>query len=94
MSGMMNSIRSTSAAPSGSSKEEAGALRPLDGQPPFLQVRDLIRRVGSDCCIEVDTNAYSVPWRLIGETVRAVLVDRALVRRYGGIRRISSLATV
>ena len=24
----------------------------------------------SDACVEVDTNAYSVPWRLIGETVR------------------------
>jgi len=54
-------------------REEAAALRPLDGRPPFRQVRDLIRRVQSDCCIEVDTNAYSVPWRLIGETVRVVV---------------------
>ncbi|TSD82148.1 hypothetical protein FFK22_042090 [Mycobacterium sp. KBS0706] len=54
-------------------REEASALRPLDGRPPFRQVRDLMRRVQSDCCIEVDTNAYSVPWRLIGETVRAVV---------------------
>jgi hypothetical protein len=45
-------------------REEASALRPLDGRPPFRQVRDLTRRVQSDCCIEVDTNAYSVPWRL------------------------------
>ncbi len=50
-------------------REEASAPRPLDGRPPFRQVRDLARRVQSDCCIEVDTNAYSVPWRLIGETV-------------------------
>jgi transposase len=54
-------------------RDEAAALRPLDGRPPFRQVRDLMRRVQSDCCIEVDTNAYSVPWRLIGETVRAVI---------------------
>lgn len=54
-------------------REEASALRRIDGRPPFRQVRDLTRRVQSDCCIEVDTNAYSVPWRLIGETVRAVI---------------------
>ncbi|MFO1079211.1 MAG: IS21 family transposase [Reyranellaceae bacterium] len=54
-------------------RAEAAALRPLEGRPPFRQMRDLIRRVQSDCCVEVDTNAYSVPWRLIGETVRVVL---------------------
>ena len=54
-------------------RDEATALRPLDGRPPFRQVRDLMRRVQSDCCVEVDTNAYSVPWRLIGETVRVVV---------------------
>jgi transposase len=54
-------------------RDEAAALRPLAGRPPFGQVRDLIRRVQSDCCIELDTNAYSVPWRLIGETVRVVV---------------------
>lgn len=54
-------------------REEASALRPLDGRPPFRQMRDLIRRVQADCCVEVDTNAYSVPWRLIGETVRVVV---------------------
>jgi hypothetical protein len=29
--------------------------------------------VQADCCVEVDTNAYSVPWRLIRETVRVVV---------------------
>ncbi|HLV64699.1 MAG TPA: IS21 family transposase [Polyangiaceae bacterium] len=50
-------------------REEAQALRPLDGKPPFEQTRELVRQVGADCAIEVDTNAYSVPWRLIGESV-------------------------
>jgi transposase len=54
-------------------RDEAAALRLLDGRPPFRQMRDLIRRVQADCCVEVDTNAYSVPWRLIGETVRVVV---------------------
>jgi len=32
-----------------------------------------LRRVQADCSIEIATNAYSVPWRLIGETVRVVV---------------------
>jgi Mu transposase-like protein len=35
--------------------------------------RELLRKVQADCAIEVDGNAYSVPWRLIGETVRVVV---------------------
>ena len=31
-------------------RDEATALRPLDGRPPFRQVRELSRRVQSDCC--------------------------------------------
>lgn len=49
---------------------EAAALRPIEGKSPFEQVRELVRQVGSDCAVEVDTNAYSVPWRLIGASVR------------------------
>ena len=39
--------------------------------PPFTVSRELVRKVQADCAIEVDGNADSVPWRLIGETVRA-----------------------
>jgi transposase len=65
-------------------RDEAAALRPLEGRPPFRQIRDLIRRVQSDCCVEVDTNAYSVPWRLIGETVRVVVADGRISIQHGG----------
>lgn len=54
-------------------RDEATALRPLAGTPPFINARDLLRRVGADCAIEVDGNAYSVPWRLIGERVRVTV---------------------
>jgi transposase len=54
-------------------RDEAAALRPLAGTPPFISARDLLRRVGADCAIEVDGNAYSVPWRLIGERVRVTV---------------------
>src|SRR5437762_8730401 len=54
-------------------RAEAAALRAVDGRPPFGQMRQLVRRVHSDYAIEVDTNAYSVPWQLIGETLEVVL---------------------
>jgi transposase len=55
--------------------DEAAALKPLAGRPPFRQVRELVRRVQADCTIEVDANSYSVPWRLIGDSVRVVVTD-------------------
>jgi len=65
-------------------REEAGALRPLDGRPPFRQVRELVRRVQADCAIELDTNSYSVPWRLIGESVQVVVAaGRVSIRHVG-----------
>lgn len=50
-------------------------LRPLNGRPPFHWTRELTRRVHSDSGVEVDTNHYSVPWRLIGETVTVQIRD-------------------
>ena len=60
-------------------RDEAPALKPLTGIPPFTTARDLVRRVGADCAVEVDGNAYSVPWRLIGERVR-VMVEAGTLR--------------
>jgi transposase len=66
-------------------REEAQALRPLAGRPPFRQVRDLVRRVPADCCVEVDTNGYSVPWRLIGESVRVVAAGGRISIHHAGV---------
>ena len=60
-------------------RDEAGKLKPLQRCGPFLAMRELSRRVGSDCAVEMDANAYSVPWRLIGERV-LVLVTAETVR--------------
>ncbi len=57
-------------------RDEAKALQPLPGCGPFLAARELSRRVGPDCAVELDTNAYSVPWRLIGERVRVLCHGR------------------
>jgi Integrase core domain len=65
-------------------RDEARELRPLDGRPPFRQVRELVRQVLPDCVVEVDTNAYSVPWRLIGECVQVVVTDGRVSIRHAG----------
>jgi transposase len=65
-------------------RDEASALRPLAGTPPFISARDLLRRVGADCAIEVDGNAYSVPWRLIGERVRVTVGGGSVRVRHAG----------
>jgi transposase len=69
-------------------RAEAQALKPIAGMPPFQAARELIRRVQSDCAIEIDGNAYSVPWRLIGETVRIMIVD-GMVRVHHGIHEVA-----
>lgn len=60
-------------------REERQALRPLGSKPPFRQMRELTRCVQNDGCVDVDTNHYSVPWRLIGAQV-SVVVSGAEVR--------------
>jgi len=62
-------------------RAEAAALRPIIGVRPFTAARELLRKVQADCVIEVDGNAYSVPWRLIGESVRVTIA--------GGLLRVS-----
>jgi transposase len=48
---------------------EASRLQPLNGRPPYHRARELRRQVQADGTIELDTNHYSVPWRLIGLAV-------------------------
>jgi hypothetical protein len=64
--------------------EEAGALRPLGGRAPFGQLRDLVRKVRADCAVDLDTNSYSVPWRLVGETVQVVVFAGRVIVRHAG----------
>jgi transposase len=65
-------------------RDERSALKPLQAKAPFLQLRELVRRVHSDACVELDTNRYSVPWRLIGENVSLLVADAAVRVFYAG----------
>jgi len=40
--------------------------------------------VHTDACIELDTNRYSVPWRLIGETLTVIVSERQVRLLYAG----------
>ncbi len=66
-------------------RDEAAALRPLPDRGPFLAARELSRRVGADCAVEIETNAYSVPWRLIGERVSVLVTAETVQVTHAGI---------
>jgi len=55
-------------------KREAAALQPVAGRASFLQAQRRARVVADDWLVSIDTNRYSVPWRLIGATVEVVRV--------------------
>lgn len=70
-------------------RDEAHRLKPLGDRPAFGALRDLVRVVGNDCAVEVDTNSYSVPWRLIGERV-SVTIAAGQVRIRHGSRQVAT----
>ena len=70
-------------------RDEAKALKDIGGIGSFQATRELTRMVQSDCSVEVDTNHYSVPWRLIGESVR-VLVTAETVRVHHAGREVAT----
>ena len=43
-----------------------------------------MRKVQADCAIDLDTNSYSVPWRLIGESVQVVVLAGRVIIRHAG----------
>ena len=53
---------------------EANALTPLAGRAGFLAAMPRSRVVAEDWLVSIDTNRYSVPWRLIGATVEVLRV--------------------
>jgi transposase len=63
--------------------KEAAALRPLEGRTTFQPIRECVRRVHADACVELETNRYSVPWQLIGESV-TVLVNEQVRMLHAG----------
>lgn len=63
---------------------ESGALTPLAARAGFLESLVRERVVAEDWLVSVDTNRYSVPWRLIGATVQVVRAGGLLQFRHRG----------
>jgi transposase len=74
-------------------REEASALQPLAGRASFIATRTVMRCVGSEATVELDTNRYSVPWRLIGTVVRVQVRD-GKVRIHDGSAEVATHAEV
>jgi transposase len=55
--------------------DEASALTGIAGHASFLDAVLRDRVVADDWMVTIDTNRYSVPWRLIGKTVQVVRID-------------------
>ncbi|MGH2523750.1 MAG: IS21 family transposase, partial [Anaerolineales bacterium] len=66
-------------------RREAPALTPLAGRARFLDAMPRLRVVASDWLVTIDTNRYSVPWRLIGMTVEVFRVADAWQIRHRGV---------
>jgi transposase len=50
-------------------------LQGVAGIPPYHLVRHPLRRVASDCLVNLEANRYSVPWRLVGERVEVAVAE-------------------
>ncbi|MCK1469868.1 hypothetical protein [Bradyrhizobium sp. CW10] len=62
-------------------------MKPLGGQPSFGSLREPARVVGNECAVEIDTNSYSIPWRLIGERVAVTVAAEVRIRQ--GMREVA-----
>ena len=63
---------------------EQAALQPLRGRVAFQRPREVVRKVGTDFCVELDTNRYSVPYRFIGTRVSVLMAGRQVEIRHAG----------
>ena len=60
-------------------RDERCALSPLNGRAPFVQKREVMRKIHNDATVEVDRNRYSVPWKLVGQDVSVHIFDGEVV---------------
>jgi len=78
-----------STAPPASLRSSASTRRKLrrcghwKGRSTFQPIRECVRRVHADACIELEANRYSVPWRLIGETVTVLVNEQVRILQAG-----------
>lgn len=65
-------------------EREKGLLADIDGHPSYLKTRRVTRKVTGDCRVELDTNRYSVPFKLVGQTVDLEVTCGEIAIRWRG----------
>jgi hypothetical protein len=70
-------------------RDEIQTLRPLPARPLVVRERRLRRRVSADALVDVDTVRYSVPHRLVKDTVE-VLVGEERVSIFHGTKLVAT----
>jgi transposase len=65
-------------------RDERHRMRPLPSNALPVRQRRLRRRVANDCLVDVDTVRYSVPHRLVKETVEVLIAMDEVVVFHGG----------
>ena len=60
-------------------RDEAAALCALPARPLPVRQRRLTRRVANDCFVDIDTVRYSVPHRLVRQSVEVLVGDEEVV---------------
>lgn len=65
-------------------RDERHRMRPLPSHALPVRQRRLRRRVANDCLVDVDTVRYSVPHRLVKETVEVLVAMDEVVVFHGG----------
>lgn len=64
-------------------RDEAQRLRALPARPLAVRERSLRRRVAHDALVDVDTVRYSVPHRLVRESVEVLVREHEVLIRHG-----------
>jgi transposase len=64
-------------------RDEAPHLRPLPARPLAVRERSLRRKVAHDALVDVDTVRYSVPHRLVRESVEVLVREHEVLIRHG-----------
>jgi hypothetical protein len=64
-------------------RDELRLLRPLPARPLPVRERSLRRKVAHDALVDVDTIRYSVPHRLVRETVEVLVREEEVLVRHG-----------
>ncbi len=70
--------------------KERSELSPLLGRAPFMQIREVTRKIHKDATVEYGRNHYSVPWKLVGRDAVVQVTDgEVLIRTLPELKEVA-----